>query len=388
MVDIQRTVESAKRAKTPAERRDFERLVDVERDLRHQIEAAEARRDPTAPPSFSGRGLDSAHETRSIEGRTVTPQMQRDYNAWLGQRMAAYAKGEARDLSESTSGFTVPTEFAPVVFETLTAKSIFLASGVQTDTISTATKKYPVITPGAASWVAEAGALSEADGTPTTITATPQKVARLVYASYEAVADGDPMTASLINTDGTKSIALALDLGFYEGAGHGSHQPLGLAGQSSILTSSYGTNGAIPANLDELLGAQSLVEDHNGNPSQIAMSPTIWAKYITEKDSQNRYQIIDTRNAGVAQRSVNGSDVSLSSQFSVTRTQGTSNAASNVYVYDPSVCLVTFNGSIRIEMSKDARFTNDQLAFRFIVRADLNLIDPKGVCVIAGALSA
>lgn len=378
------------RSLTKAQRDRFNSLAREAGPIGDQIERMESMRDLSGvgPEQRGMRG--GLHLSSEIRGETskVTPQMRSDYHAWLGKSMAAAARGEQRDLSEGTSGFTVPTDFAPVVFETLTAKSIFLASGVQTDTISAAMKKYPVITPGAAAWVAEAGTLSEADGTPTTVTATPQKVARLIYASFEAVADGDPMTANLINMDGTKSVALALDLGFYEGTGHANHQPLGLAGQANVLTASYGTNGLIPATIDDLLSAQSQVEAHNGNASQIAMHPSIWGKYKAQKDSQNRYQIIDTRNAGVAQRSVNGSDVSLSSQFSVTRTQGTNNFASDVYVYDPSVCLVTFNGSIRIEMSKDARFTNDQIAFRFIVRADLNLIDPKGVCVISGALSA
>ena len=374
MQSLVATAKTEKRALQATERESFDAAEAEARDMSAHVERLESLR-VLSNPTEARHGLVGA-DLRSGDAS------ERGYFDWLGR--------ELRDLSTGTSGAgaLVPVDYLGVVQQALTAKSVGLASGFRVVRTNRHSLDIPKMTPGSASWVAEAGTMSDADPTVATVTATPKKLARFVVASSELVADGDPTVAQMVHDDITTSLALGLDLGFFEGTGS-SNQPTGLVGVSGVNTVSMGTNGAIPTNLDPFLSAIGALAEDNAEASAIVMHPSVWTVLSKIKDSQDRYLLLDSIDAGKPVRAIAGVPVYLSSQLSVARTKGTaSGVATNAYVYQADQVVAVEREALRFEASRDAKFATDQMAYRGICRWDIAVPNAEAVCVIDGILTA
>jgi hypothetical protein len=78
--------------------------------------------------------------------------------------------------------------------------------------------------------------------------------------------------------------------------------------------------------------------------------------------------------------------VFLSSQLSITETQGSSSLASSAYVYDVSEVYAVLRQDVRVELDRSRLFNADQSEVRAIMRGDIVVPNPKAVCRITGIL--
>ncbi len=90
---------------------------------------------------------------------------------------------------------------------------------------------------------------------------------------------------------------------------------------------------------------------------------------------------------GHIERRLYGVPVYLSSQLSITETQGSSSVASSIYCYDASQVVVVMRSQTRVEKDSSRLFNSDQSEIRAIMRADLVVPNPKAVVRVLGSCS-
>lgn len=377
MTDLQRTAEAEKRAKTPAERREFDSLIGKELDLRTRIDRADGSRNPTA-----GRGLDEVRSLGSdFETEAPTMAARAAANKGMAAWMRQYSAEQRTGITEGTSGVgaLLPVDFTGVVAWGLTAASVGLSSGMTVLKTDRFQVKIPQISVGAATWVAEAANLTDADFTAATITATPKKLSAYSVYSREFVDDAVPATAQIVSTDLTKRLSLALDLALFEGTGS-SNQPTGISGVSGILTQD---NAAVQiTNLDPFLTAIATLANNNAQATAIVMRPEIWGIVSKLKTTTNAYLILDTVEAGKPVRQIAGVPVYVTSQLAASATSGAATDCGNAYVYQADQVVVVQRDELRLESSSDVLFGSDQVAFRGICRYDIAVPNPHAVLKI------
>jgi HK97 family phage major capsid protein len=301
---------------------------------------------------------------------------------------------ELRALVENTGagGVIVPDQFSAQFFDKLSAESAGLRSGFRRITASTDTLRIPTVdSDPTAAWTSEAGTISPADPGYTELVATPRKLAALTRMSNELIADSNPSVLELLELQLARALALKLDLGFFEGSGS-APEIRGLKNVAGISTVSMGTNGAAFTNLDPFADAIGALEALNARSTAIVMHPRSWKSLIKLKEqtaSNNKPLLQDSAGSGAAgvQRAIYGVPVYLSSQLSITETQGTSGAVcSSAYVIQADQCVAVFRSDARIELDRSRLFNSDESELRAVLRADLVVPNPEGVCRILGIL--
>jgi HK97 family phage major capsid protein len=329
----------------------------------------------------SQRGREWMHHA---DGGAAGDGRRSEFNRWFA--------GELRDMTTAGAlgGALVPSDYQLYVWDRLAAQAVALKAGPPT---IIQTERHSILLPhlltdATAAWVAENGTITEADPTGEQITVTPTKVATLTKFSRESATDSNPAIADMVANNLQRSIALAIDLGFYEGTGS-SNQPTGLKNTSGILTQSMGTNGASPTHLDFLLTALSTLEAQNADMSKVVIVAP--ARTVNDlfalKDSQNRYLMSSVTAGGASARSIEGVPIFTSNQLTLTETQGTSNAANSVYVYDASQVIVVKAHDVRVEATSEAYFSTDEIGIRCIARVGFAVPNPHAVVRIMGVLA-
>jgi HK97 family phage major capsid protein len=294
-------------------------------------------------------------------------------------------------VGTGTPGSNVaPSENANAFFDLLAAKSVLLAAGakqIRTDHHSLA---VPRLTSDVVSaWVAEGDDITEDDPGLDTILATPRKVAALTSLSNEIVDDSVPGILAMVDDSMSRSLALRMDLGFFEGSGTA---PVirGLKNVSGIQSISMGTNGAALTNLDAIADALGLLDAANAGPRRaIFMAPRNWTTLSKVKEVSGSAKPVLTSTldpAGAIRPSVYGVPVYTTSQISVTETQGSSSVANSIYVVDLDQTVVVIRNDLSVVMSTDFKFGSDQTVVRATARVDLVVPNPSGVVRIAGVL--
>jgi HK97 family phage major capsid protein len=247
------------------------------------------------------------------------------------------------------------------------------------------------LTDAASAWVAEAATITPTDPTSEQITATPRKLAALTQMSNEVIADSNPSVLDWVARGLLRSLALKFDLGALEGSGT-PPEIRGLKNVSGISTVSMGTNGAIPTSLDHIADAIGALEAENATASAIVMHPRSWKTLTKIKETSGSVKALLQDEQGGApnapSRSLYGVPVFLSSQVSVTETQGSSGAvASSAYVYDASQVVAVMRQDARTELDSSRLFNSDQSELRCTMRADVVVPNPEGVVRILGILA-
>jgi HK97 family phage major capsid protein len=368
--ELHKTAAAETRDLTAAERRDFDRALAEAQQCAGQLERdAEIR----AALGHAGRGGDGM-----ASGDTGDAEMR----AWFAN--------EFRDMASGSSfgGGLVPLDYQSRIWDRLVPMAVALKTGPTIIETNSKTISLPHLTAdAAAAWTGEAGTISETDPTGETRTVTPQKIAALTKVSREFADDSNPKVVDLLLQNLQRSIALGVDLAFYNGTGS-SNQPTGLKNTSGITTQSMGANGAAPTNLDFLLTAITSVYANNGDSSStvIVMNAHVWGELLALKDSQNRYLLSSVQNGDAPQHAIDGVPVYVTNQLPQTETQGTSNVASSVYVYDAKQVIVVRRQDMRLETTNDAFFTTDQIGIRAISRVAFDVPNPLAVVRIAGVL--
>jgi len=354
---------------------------------------------------YAAAGLDpsSWDAPKATErGAWLTAQLQQ-LKADGGAPGLRYIRGdESRALvgSGSTGGgaFT-PADMPSAFFDRLAARSVALKSGIVVVRTDRDSVTWPRLTGDVtADWVAEAGTITSTDMAADQVTATPRKLAGLQRASNESLDDSQPQLVGVVEASLMRSVSLRFDLGVYEGTGT-APSIRGLKNVSGIQTYSMGTNGLALANLDPFAEALGLLAESNaddedeteGASAIIVMHPRSWKALLKLKEgtSANNKPLLQQSagsGSGMIQRSLYGVRVLLSSQLSITETQGTSSNASSAYVYRPDQLVAVIRNETRVEVDSSRLFNSDESEIRAIMRADLIVPNPTAVVRILGII--
>lgn len=280
-----------------------------------------------------------------------------------------------------------PPGFADFFFDKLSAQAVAvqIARVIRTDKREL---NIPRLTTDAgAKWANEGDDLSTSDPATDTITAVPRKLAALVTVSNEVRDDSEPAVLEMLGESMARSIALSLDKGVFEGSGT-APEIRGLKNTTGIQSVSMGANGATPTNLDAFATALELLDTANaGERRFIAMHPRTWGTLarIKEASGSAKPVLVSDPTGGIT-RSLYGVPVLLTSQLSITETQGTAVNASSAYVLDADQLVLVMRSDLQLEVDRSVSFRTDQSVVRAIARADFVVANASGVVRITGLL--
>lgn len=308
-------------------------------------------------------------------------------------RAGNWLASELRALTGATGlgAAMTPADQSAAVFDLLAPSSVLLASGVQIIRTERDTVAFPhLLTDASSGFVAPGATITSTDPTGEVVTAVPQKIASLLALHNEIIGDSSPAILDTAARSLIRSCGLTLDLGAFEGSGT-APAIRGLKNIAGIQTVSLGANGATPTNLDPFADALSGLEAQNAaGDKAIVMHPRTWGVLAKVKEATGSAKPILQESAGsggqAIARSIYGVPVFLSSQLSVTETQGSSSLASSAYVYDVSEVYAVLRQDVRVELDSSRLFNSDQSEVRAILRADVVVPNPKAVCRILGIL--
>ena len=197
--------------------------------------------------------------------RTTSNSFLVPFDAFVPQKRATYVTS-----TNNVGGFLVPQDYRPQDFiEFLYNTSIALGAGVQTLN----DLQGDVVIPkragkGSTYWLStETTAITAGNSTFSQVTLVPKNVASLEKYSRQQVLQGLPAIESLIRSDMTTNLQLAMDSAILSGSGS-SGQPTGILNTSGVNSIAMGTNGGA-ITLDALINLEGNVVIDNGivNPA-------------------------------------------------------------------------------------------------------------------------
>ena len=297
---------------------------------------------------------------------------------------------QTRGLTTGSGAGSVfsPAENAGFFLDRLAAQSVAFQTGI--NMIKTGAKELaiPHLTADSSSaWVSEGATISASDPSAETTTATPRKLAALIQLTNEVIRDSEPAVLGMVEFQVGRSLALKWDLGFFEGSGS-APEIRGLKNVSGIGTISMGTNGGSLSTLDQFATAIGDLATQNAEANAIVMHPRTWTAVTKLKETSSSNKPLVTEGSGSptsgVRRSIYGVPVFLSSQLSITETQGSASNASSVYVFDSSKIWSVLRTEVEIELDRSRLFNSDQSELRAIWRADVVVPDPECVVRILG----
>ena len=299
---------------------------------------------------------------------------------------------EARALGVSNlalGGSLDSQSFVGEFISTLRASSVAFRAGVREHPTDRTTIRLPKMSSDpTAEWTAENEELTSSDPATGEVILSAKKVASFVRVSNELFEFAEPGAIDLVFRQGAGSLALAIDLAVFEGTGLSS-QPKGLNGRNGISTISMGANGSAFADLDVFADALGTLATNNATGTAIVMHPRSWQALIKVKeDSGTSLKPLLQASAGSGGQGVSGSiygiSVFLSSQLSITQTQGSATDASSAYVVQADQIVVSRHGPMRVEVDRSRYFEFDQSAVRFVALVDVAVLHEAAICQIVG----
>jgi HK97 family phage major capsid protein len=365
--------------KATAEKRNLRKAEETRFD---EIEAEIRALDDFIAAEFGGNG------SRALGARAASAP--KPANRTLGEWLA----GEVRGLSESAGGgqYAVPVDYLSTWFDRLAAESVGLKSGFSVvDTLRDEVRFPKITSDPTATFIAEGSAIPASDPGLGEVVAVPRKVASLTQATNELLMDSEPKALDMLLSTLARGIGLAADKAMYEGDGVAPNVRglKSVAGIGSVVLGSG--NGAQIASLDPVLDAFALLEASNATPTAVVMHPRTWSSLMKLREATGSLKPLLGESAGSptdgVKRSILGVNVYLSSQLSITETEGSSNAASSIYCYQADQVVVVRREEARIEVDSSRLFNEDRSEVRAISRLDLVVPNTAAVVRIRGVLA-
>ena len=330
-----------------------------------------------------GRGESFADEVRRLQPGSG------DYGGLsLGALCRAMVSGpktevEQRALSEgsdSAGGYSVPSSLAAQLIDRLRTKSTIFAAGARTIPLTTDQNTYAKLsTDPTATWRSENESISDNSPTFGSITFQPRSLVSLVRASREVIEDSANLESALMNAF-SESMALEIDRVAYYG--QTGQEPTGLRYLSDVGEIDVGTNGLAITDYSFLLDAlQDLQEANASPPTAVVMSPRTVREFTSLEDNTSANRRPEPLSIVELPRLV-------SSQISITETQGSSTDASTIFVGDFSELIVGMRSELRIEVLKERFADNHQFGFLAHLRADLACWHQESFVRIVGTVPA
>lgn len=313
----------------------------------------------------------------------------------LGRALVAMGTGDFGRLDPKTRSMTTGTDNAggyivndflsSTFFDLARSRMVTSAAGLRTlpvDRDHRGDTSFATVTADATTaWVAEGGTITPSDPTLGLVTSSAKKIAVLVKATRELLADAEN-GASLIESSVSQAVAVAIDRAVLEGSGSGA-EPRGIKNLVGVNTASMGTNGAAPSNTTgpaKLAELALAVRTDNHEPGAMISSPRQWSLFNNLKDTT--YQPLRF-GAGLDElpwyQTTSCSDAI---------TQGTSSVAGNVYAGDFTKGLLVVRQGLEIFVSRDAYIATDEVAFLITARVDFIVEDAEAFGVLVGVTAA
>ena len=294
------------------------------------------------------------------------------------------AEAERRAMGTTigtAGGYLIPDPIASNVLDLARNASVIVRAGATT--IPMANQNLTVVrvlTDPTAAFRGEGATITESDGSFGAINLRAHSLAALVRVNNELLDDA-PMFASVLDQQLAAALALKLDYAALYGTGAG--QPLGLRGTDGVNQVSMGDNGLAMPDYDDVLDLLQEIEEANGTATTAVMAPrtrTKLAKLVTGIAS-DLGKLTPPAEWSALRRLV-------SNQVSITETQGSSGAASTMFVGDFSQMAVAIRQDITIEATRvaDTAFAKNQTLVRAIMRADVAVFRPSHFGRLIGIL--
>ncbi|MCP4959512.1 MAG: phage major capsid protein, partial [Actinomycetia bacterium] len=287
---------------------------------------------------------------------------------------------ETRDLTAGTA-----TDGAELVPQSMyqqihgfmqAASSVMLGGATQIRTAGGEAITVPKVTSySAATLVAEAGAIGESDPQFDTVTLDAYKYAFLAQVSTELLQDSAFDVAGWLARHGGTALGRGINAAFVTGTG--SSQPNGVDNVTSGVTAA--AVAAITGN--ELIDLQESVTAEYHGASAFMM------KQSTRKLIR---KLVDSNGQYIWQPALTAGEPStlLGSPLYTDDAMATAAASAVSVIYgDLAGYYARFAGPVRVERSDDFAFANDLVTFRFIQRADGDIVDTVGTRALTQAAS-
>lgn len=425
MTEIADRTKAENRSVTAAEKAQFDRLsaevkdIDARRVELEEQDTREARAAGVRAIGMNDRAdvMEIRAANRLARGQTMADYLgkqSRAQRAALGAspaaefRTGAYLRGmatgnwrdgeeyERRAMAEgsvSTGGAMVPIDLYAQVIDIVRNSARVLQAGatiVPLDHYVTNVAKLtadPVPT-----WRAEGGTISATASTFSRLTFTTQTLSTVVVASRELMEDV-PTLGDEIAREMALEFALQLDLAALYGTGYGSNQPQGLKNSTwSVPQTSMGTNGATFTSLtpNAWMGlvnpAYRLMAANEYGLSGAIMAPRTEKELVTSASTINTFAEPPSRLASIGRHGTAPLEVFSTNQVPINLTQGTSSAASDLFVGDWSQLLIGMRKELKIDVLSEAYAGTGQIGFLGWLRADVVVARPSAFDITVGIL--
>lgn len=278
--------------------------------------------------------------------------------------------------TDTAGGYTVPLEVSRDFIDRLRAKSVFVQAGAQTIMIDGKLRMVRLDGDPTATWRAENASVGDSDIVLSAVDFVPMSLSALVKVPYELLSDSvniaDILARALIN-----ALATELDRAALFGSGS-SNEPTGLFNTPNINSVSMGTNGATPANYDDLLDMLYELELDNAEaPTARIWHPRTARTYRKFKDS--------TGQPLVAPQPLNDMQSLSTTSVPITQTQGTSTGVcSTVLMGNFAEAMLGLREQITILRLNETFAANGQIAFWARMRADVGFAHGQSFCKLIG----
>jgi HK97 family phage major capsid protein len=252
--------------------------------------------------------------------------------------MREYREHESKAMgigSDTTGGYTTFTELGPFV-RYLEAKSIIFQANPRVFPMKQDKLDLPKLTGSSTVYHAgEAGSVTASDLTLGRVSLHSKAYAVRVIGSQEWFDDSNPEARQLLSDDMRNRLALKYDIDALEGEGTSTEPIVGIRNLSGVTQTEVAAgagNGAAVA-LADFVNAIDRIRRDNGTPTFVAMHPRTWGSVQKLLDGQNRPMLQPDPTQDASMR-LFGLPVLLSSQISITETQGSSSDCSYAIVGD------------------------------------------------------
>ena len=322
-----------------------------------------------------------AHQIRVLQMRGATLGEAR---AELAARKAEIRERhpELRALSVGSDDSVVPTGFLTRLIDYRQQYSGFMrAMPFVFPTSGGAPIEVPkVLTQGTATFVAEAATVAGTDPTFGTVTLNAYKYGQLVAISRELSEDNAVMLEEWLARDMGRAIGRVMDSEFMIGTT--ANRPFGIlsgsAGISTAVTGSTGVGGA--PSVDNLIDLKYAVDEAYDNERAFFIMRRASVGGIRKlKDTQGRYLWQPSTQMGEPDTLL-GNGVVTTPHAPAFAVDALSVAFGNIN----DGCMVREAGPLRIERSEHSHFSTDQIAYRAIQRADMEVVDANAIRIFAG----
>lgn len=290
----------------------------------------------------------------------------------LANREIDHIEFEARDLTAGTAtdgAELVPQSMYSQIHGFMQASSSVMSSGATIIRTASGEKiTVPRVTSySTAAIVAEAGAIGESDPQFGSVDLDAHKYAFLVQVSSELLQDSAFDVAAWLARQGGTALGRGINAHFIAGSGSG--QPNGVDNVTTGKTAA----GAAAITGDELIDLQESVDASYHGAATWIMKQSTRALVRKLKDSNGQYLWQPAVTAGEPSTLL-GAPLRTDDAMAAATTGNVS-----VIYGDLSGYYARFAGPIRVERSDQFAFANDLVTFRFIQRADGDIVDTVGI---------